>query len=104
MLQTHRGRETRTPCLFISLHISSFLRAGGWADGGGGGGGEGGYKLLHYLACEISLVIIKGICIEHSHERGRSLVRVSPLVEWDVWGCRSTAASALSFHSANINF
>ena len=32
--------------------------------------------------------------IDHSHERGGSLVRVSPLADWYVCGCRSTAASA----------
>ena len=35
--------------------------------------------------------------IDHSHERGVSLVRVSPLAS-GTSGCRSTEASAQSFH------
>ena len=42
--------------------------------------------------------------IDHSHERGVSLVRVSPLADWYVSGCRSTAASARSFHWRSLIF
>ena len=49
---------------------------------------------------------LRGACIaiDHSNERAVSLVRVQPLADWDVSGCRSTAASARSFHSTIINF
>ena len=42
--------------------------------------------------------------MDHSYERDVSLVRVSPLADWDISGCRSTAAGARSFHSTNIHF
>ena len=49
-------------------------------------------------------VCVCSACIDHSHERGGSLVRLSPLADWDGSGCLSTATSARSFHSTNINF
>ena len=75
---------------------------GRWGVGGGGKGVFVSFLADQKITSSWKKCVL-GHPIDHSHERGVSFVRVSPLAS-GTSGCHSTEASARSFHSTIIKF